>query len=120
VRLRGWVLPLPPGRLVAWQLAVASANWATMGALVWTLLHGQAPYPQVLAVLLLAAVAGILAHVPASLGVLEAVFLALLGPALGDARVLAALLVYRALYYLGPWALALGTYLRLERLTRRA
>ena len=36
------------------------------------------PYPTVLAVLLVAAVAGVITHVPAGLGVLEAVFVALL------------------------------------------
>ena len=61
-------------------------------------------------VLLLAAVAGVATHVPAGLGVIEAVFAACLSGELGSARVLAALLSYRAVYYLVPLTLALLGY----------
>ena len=51
--------------------------------------------------------AGLALRVPAGLGVLEAVGVALLvSPTLGTAQVLAALLAYRALYYFGPLVLA--------------
>ena len=59
----------------------------------------------VVGVLLLAAVAGVVTHVPAGLGVLEAVFVACLSD-VGTTTVLAALLSYRAVYYLVPLALA--------------
>jgi hypothetical protein len=52
-----------------------------------------------------AAVAGVVTHVPAGLGVLEAVFVACLSD-VGTPIVLAALLSYRAVYYLVPLALA--------------
>jgi uncharacterized membrane protein YbhN (UPF0104 family) len=52
-------------------------------------------------------VAGLVLRVPAGLGVLEAVGVALLaGEKLGQDEVLAALLAYRALYYFVPLALA--------------
>jgi hypothetical protein len=55
----------------------------------------------------LGAVAGLVLRVPAGLGVLEAVGVALLaGGTLGQDKVLAALLAYRALYYLVPLVLA--------------
>lgn len=114
LRLRGHKLPLPPPRLVGWQLALSCANWACMGAVVWALLQGQVPFFTVLAVMLVSAAAGILTHVPANLGVLEAVFLALLSHRVAEPKLLAALLAYRALYYLLPWALATGLYLLLE------
>ena len=50
-------------------------------------------------------VAGVVTHVPAGLGVLEAVFVACLAD-VATPTVLAALLSYRAVYYLVPLALA--------------
>ena len=64
-------------------------------------------YPAALATVLLGAVAGLVLRVPAGLGVLEAVGVALLtSPSLGQDKVLAALLAYRALYYFVPLVLA--------------
>ena len=63
---------------------------------------------------LAAAVAGVIAHVPAGLGVLEAVFIALLGATVPEPRLLGALLAYRALYYIVPLAAAVPLYLRSE------
>lgn len=114
LRLRGRVLQLPSGRMALAQLAMASLNWALMGATVWVLLRGQLPYPSVLAVLLLAAVAGVLTHVPAGLGVLEAVFLALLAGSVPATTLLGVLLAYRALYYLAPLALAVPLFAAME------
>jgi uncharacterized membrane protein YbhN (UPF0104 family) len=109
---------LPSPRLAAVQLALASVNWALMGAIVWTLLPSL-PYPLVVATLLLGAVATAIAHIPAGIGVLEAVFLAVLGGMLPQAEVLAALLVYRAWYYLLPLMVALALYALFEWRQRR-
>ena len=119
VRLRGLQLALPPLGLALGQVAVSALNWALMGLIVWLLLGRAVPYPTALAVLLLAAVAGVVTHVPAGLGVIEAVFVACLGAALGSASVLAALLSYRALYYLLPLALAVAGYAAAEVQARR-
>ncbi len=117
--LRGRTIELPRARLAALQFAASMTNWAVMGALVTVLLQGAASYPTVLGVLLVAAVAGLLTHIPAGLGVLEAVFVALLSPPLDTTTLLAALLVYRVLYYIVPLALATVGYLLLEtRFTR--
>jgi hypothetical protein len=51
-------------------------------------------------------VAGVLTHVPAGLGVLETVFVVLLGDRIPEPELLAALLAYRAIYYLVPLGLA--------------
>ncbi len=112
--IRGHVLLLPPARLAAVQVLMSCTNWALMGALVTVLLQGRLPYATVLAVLLVAAVAGVITHVPAGLGVLEAVFVALLSHRVPATQLLGALLVYRALYYLLPWGLATGLYLWME------
>jgi uncharacterized membrane protein YbhN (UPF0104 family) len=110
LNLRSLRFAPPRLRVAGWQLAVSMANWALMGLIVWLLLGRAVPYTAVLPVLLLAAVAGVATHVPAGLGVIEAVFVACLGSELGSTSVLAALLSYRAVYYLVPLALALLGY----------
>jgi uncharacterized membrane protein YbhN (UPF0104 family) len=112
--LRGHELLLPSGRMALLQLAVSSVNWVLIGATIHLLLPQPVSYPAALAVLLAAAVAGVVTHVPAGLGVLEAVFVAMLSPPVAQSPLLAALLVYRAVYYLLPLALALGLYLLFE------
>jgi uncharacterized membrane protein YbhN (UPF0104 family) len=117
--VRGHELILPKPRMALVQLAMSSANWMIMGAAVYTLLQGRIPYGDVLAVLLVAAVAGVITHVPAGLGVLEAVFVTLLSHRLPQSEILAALLGYRALYYIVPLAVAAALYLGLELRARR-
>lgn len=112
--VRGHDLLLPPARMAAIQVAMSCANWSIMGGLLTVLLQGRLPFATVLAVLLVAAVAGVITHVPAGLGVLEAVFVALLSHRVPATQLLGALLVYRALYYLLPWGLATGLYLWME------
>jgi len=98
-------------------------NWSLIGGMIWLLLQRQLPYHEVLAVALVAAVAGVITHVPGGLGVLEAVFLALLGHRAPQGTLLGALLAYRAIYYLLPLILAALTYvateLRARQLRRR-
>jgi len=112
--LRGHELALPPLRMALAQLVASCANWMLIGAVVFVLLQQKVAYPTVLGVLLIAAVAGVLTHIPAGLGVLEAVFIALLGAQVPRGELLAALLAYRALYYLAPLLLATAVYLALE------
>src|SRR5690606_2757198 len=76
--IRGHELILPPPRMAALQVLMSCSNWLLMATAVYLLLQGKVPYTAVLSVLLVAAVAGVITHVPAGLGVLEAVFIALL------------------------------------------
>ena len=114
VSLRGHALELPSGRMALLQLGMSSLNWALMAGAIYVLAGQQVAYATVLAVLLLAAVAGVLTHVPAGLGVLEAVFIALLGAQIPPATLLGILLAYRALYYLAPLALAVPLFVAME------
>jgi uncharacterized membrane protein YbhN (UPF0104 family) len=113
-RIAGHAVRLPSGRIAVLQLVASSANWMAIGGVVWVLLQHRVDYPATLAVLLVAAVAGVIAHVPAGLGVLEAVFIALLSHRVAQGELLAALLAYRGLYYLTPLLLALGVFLKLH------
>jgi len=117
--IRGHELILPPPKMAALQVAMAVTNWALMGFILYTLLQGRAAYPTVLSVLLVGAVAGVITHVPAGLGVLEAVFIALLSHRVPEGQLLAALLTYRALYYIGPLLLAAALYLFVEARAKR-
>ena len=118
--LRGRELSLPSLPMALLQVTLSMANWALIGAILWLLLGREAGYPMVLGVLLLAAIAGAIAHIPAGLGVLEAVFVLSLGDLLGKPAIIAALLAYRAIYYLAPLLLAAVVYLVLELRARRA
>ncbi len=112
--LRGHKLELPSGRLALLQLAMGACNWLIMSSLVFVLLQQQVAFPAVAGVLLVAAVAGVLAHVPAGLGVLEAVFVALLSHQIATPKLLAALVAYRVIYYLVPLVIATLAYLVTE------
>lgn len=109
--LRGHAFPLPRWPVALWQVAASATNWMLMGAALLTVLQHQVSYPAALATVLAGAVAGLVLRVPAGLGVLEAVGVALLATkALGQEEVLAALLAYRALYYFGPLVLAAAAF----------
>jgi uncharacterized membrane protein YbhN (UPF0104 family) len=114
----GHRLTTPSARVALLQLALSMLNWMTIAGVLWVLLQQRIDYPTVAAVLLVAAVAGVITHVPAGLGVLEAVFIALLGHRLPEAELLAAMIAYRAIYYLAPLAIGGLLLWRLERAPR--
>jgi hypothetical protein len=114
-RVRGRSIHLPSWQLALVQLFVASLNWALMGAAMFLLLGQKIDYTTVLAVLMAASIIGLLTPIPAGLGVLEAVYLALLAGHARQGTLLGAVLAYRVLYYLVPLASGLVLYVFLER-----
>ncbi|MGA4474621.1 lysylphosphatidylglycerol synthase domain-containing protein [Ectopseudomonas chengduensis] len=108
-------ITLPSLRMAVMQIVLGASNWSLMAALIYWLLPEGAAYTSVLGVLLISCMAAVVAHIPAGLGVLEAVFLALLQHQYSQASLIAALLAYRVLYYLLPLLLASATYLVLEK-----
>jgi uncharacterized membrane protein YbhN (UPF0104 family) len=113
--LRGTPLRLPPPHVAVLQALLSALNWLLIAALLHALMQGRAEYGLVLSALLTGALALALVDVPAGLGVLEAVFLALLAGTVPAADVIAALLAYRTLYFVAPLVLACTVYLKLER-----
>ncbi|MEQ6327664.1 lysylphosphatidylglycerol synthase domain-containing protein [Pseudomonas chengduensis] len=113
--LRDRAIALPSLRMALLQICLGASNWSLMAALIYWLLPEGAAYTSVLGVLLISCMAAVVAHIPAGLGVLEAVFLALLQHQYSQANLIAALLAYRVLYYLLPLLLASATYLVLEK-----
>jgi phosphatidylglycerol lysyltransferase len=121
LRLRGWELPTPPVRLAILQLLVAAADWTLAASVLYALLprgHGIAFLP-FLGAFLIAQLAGILSHVPGGLGVFDALLVLFLAPYVPAPPALAALVAYRAVYYLLPFALGLGTLAAYEAARQR-
>ncbi|WP_166365115.1 lysylphosphatidylglycerol synthase domain-containing protein [Pseudomonas akapageensis] len=112
--LRGHEVTLPSLRLAAAQALMGACNWMSMALLIYVLLPAKIDYPTILSILVISSVAGVITHIPAGLGVLEAVFITLLYPAYSKGTILAALIGYRALYYLLPLAVACVVFLVLE------
>ncbi|UUX97497.1 lysylphosphatidylglycerol synthase domain-containing protein [Aquabacterium sp. J223] len=118
--LRGRRLELPALGIALQGLVLSTVNWMLMAGVIWVLLRPTGvAYPPVLAGLLMAAIAGAATHIPGGLGVVEAVFVALLGHKLPEATLLGALLGYRALYYLLPLPGAVLSLAALEAQARR-
>ena len=115
MKVKGQKLVLPSFKFALMQMVISSANWMAMGAIIWLLLGQDVNYFFVLGVLLVSSIAGVIVHIPAGIGVLEAVFIALLaGEHTSQGAIIAALLAYRMLYYFLPLLLALVCYLLLE------
>ncbi|MBO9104363.1 MAG: UPF0104 family protein [Escherichia coli] len=113
--IKGQKLVLPSWKFALAQMLISSVNWMVMGAIIWLLLGQSVNYFFVLGVLLVSSIAGVIVHIPAGIGVLEAVFIALLaGEHTSKGSIIAALLAYRVLYYFIPLLLALICYLLLE------
>ena len=115
VTIKKQKLVLPSWRFAVAQMAISAGNWMAMGAIIWLLMGEDVNYFFVLGVLLVSSIAGVIVHIPAGIGVLEAVFIALLaGEYVSHGAIIAALLAYRMLYYFLPLGLATVCYLVLE------
>ena len=112
--IRGMEINLPSLRMACLQLMLGALNWSLMAAVIFTLLPAKLDYPLVLGVLLISAIAGVLTHIPAGLGVLEAVFIGLLQYEASRGSLLAGLIAYRAIYFICPLLIALVMYLGVE------
>ncbi len=108
VCIRGVALRLPRPRVALAQVLVACGDLLCAAGVLYVLLPGQAQigFLSFAGVYLLGIAAGIISTVPGGVGVFESVLLLLLSAAPRD-RLLGALLAYRAIYYLVPFALAL-------------
>lgn len=113
-KIYNYEITLPSARLALGQVLLATTNWSLMALLIFLLLPPTASYSTVLGLLLISGMAGMIAQIPAGIGVLEAVFMTLLQHQFSTASIFAALLAYRALYFLLPLGVACLVYLLLE------
>jgi phosphatidylglycerol lysyltransferase len=106
LRLFGWQFPLPPLKLTLYQIAIACGDLLVAAAVLYVLLPPmEGGYLRVLSVFMLAFVVAVLTHVPGGYGVFEAIFLRF-SPEEQVARVFAAILVFRVIYYWTPLLIA--------------
>jgi phosphatidylglycerol lysyltransferase len=116
LRVRGLAVTLPgPGTTLA-QVLLSSIDWSLAACTLWVLVP-ETPglgFPQLLAVFLLAQIAGLMSHVPAGLGVFETAMVLLLRPWLAGDVVLGSVLAFRLIYYLIPFSFGLVLFLAFE------
>ncbi|WP_419187125.1 lysylphosphatidylglycerol synthase domain-containing protein [Cupriavidus necator] len=110
---------VPSVGFAALQILVSAGNWMAVAGIMHALLHTHADYFTVLGVLLASGLAGVVVRVPGGLGVIETVFFAMLGDQVPHALLVAALIAYRALYYLMPLAVGTVGYFLLEARGKR-
>ncbi|SEP75012.1 hypothetical protein SAMN04488038_101374 [Solimonas aquatica] len=114
-------LPRFPGRRDALLLAMAAtASWLCMACALRILLPADLQFAEVLKLLLISSIAALILRVPGGLGVMEGSFAYLLAGRYAPAGIIAAVLLFRALYHLLPLLLALPLYLTLELQSRPA
>jgi phosphatidylglycerol lysyltransferase len=120
--LRAWRIevPLPRPGIAVRQLGVSIIEWTLAAAVLYVLLPESAiAFPAFVGVYLIAVLAGLVSHVPGGLGVFDGLVILLLRPFLASAEVLPALLAYRVVYYLIPFALATAGLIADEAHQRR-
>ena len=91
LRIWRWELPRPTLRRALAQIGVSAGDWVLSGAALYVLLPHRVPFHVFFAVFLLGQIAGLVAQVPAGLGVFEAVMLWGLTPALTTPAILVGL-----------------------------
>ncbi|MFD2175909.1 bifunctional lysylphosphatidylglycerol flippase/synthetase MprF [Rhodobacter lacus] len=108
VRLAGITLHLPDTRTASRQVLVSALDMAASASVLYVLMPGlDVSWPGFFAIYCVAVGVGIISHVPAGLGVFEAVMLAGLQQSAGADSLLGALIVYRVIYHGLPLTLAL-------------
>lgn len=105
-----WRVTLPGPRLVVAQLVVALVDWTAAACVLFVLLPDRTPlhFLPFAGIFVLAQFAGLVSHVPGGLGVFETLVVLLLAPYLPPGETLAAVVAYRFIYYLLPFAVAVG------------
>ncbi len=119
IEFRDWTLSLPgPGATLA-SIAVGTADTAAAALALWFILPDGADitFPAFLVVFAVATVLGVLSHVPGGFGIFDAAILLGL-PQVPEPAMLASLLVFRLVYYVGPLALS-GLMLSIYEISRK-
>jgi len=117
IRIRRFELPVPRLPLALGQIAVGTADMLLVSAVLHQLLSASADvhYLAIATAYVSGNIAAVVAHVPGGLGVVEAVILSLVP----GAQVIGALIAFRAIYYLLPFAIGCLTLVLVEVARRR-
>lgn len=113
--IRGQALPVPTPRDASLQLAIGLVQISLMTGILYSFMPDELgmSWPAFIAIYCIAFIAGQLSNVPAGLGVLEAALLLML-PQVPPAKLLGAVLAYRAVFEILPLLVALGLLLMFE------
>ncbi|SUD89768.1 lysylphosphatidylglycerol synthase domain-containing protein [Psychrobacter phenylpyruvicus] len=108
IQIRGWRFDLPPAAMIIKQIIISIIDLASVAFVLYLLLPHDAGigYFTVFSAFVQSMILAILSHVPGGLGVFELTMMASL-PTVDKTYLLAVLLVFRLLYYLLPFFLAL-------------
>lgn len=117
---RGWSMPIPSPAIALGQLAAGSFDIAVSAAVLYVLLPPdmQPGLPYFLVVYSGALMLGTLSHSPGGLGVFEAAIMAAIAHD-RSADVIAALVLYRVVYYILPFVIGLVCLAAFEVARRR-
>lgn len=107
VDVKGWRISLPPAVILLQQLLISIIDLASVAFVLYLLLPKEVgvTYLSVFSAFIQSIAMGILSHVPGGLGVFEVTMVASL-PQVDKVYLLAVLLVFRLLYYIIPFLLA--------------
>lgn len=118
-----WQLRRPSGRHAIGQLLLSGADWLLTGTVLFALLPPASGlgFLALLRIYLIAQTVGVASHVPGGAGVFEIVILSLAASDGASLRapLVAALVLFRVIYYLAPFVAALGTAAIAELRPRR-
>jgi len=101
--VRGFRLEMPTLGVAVAQVLASSLDWVVAAAVLYVLLPaGSTSYAAFFAIFFVGQSAGHASHVPGGMGIFESIVLVFLSPTVPVPDVLAALLAWRAIYYLLP------------------
>ncbi len=120
VRMGRWTIPVPRLRIVAWQYALSTLDWALAGAVLYALLpRTELTFWEFLSAFLAAQLLGLVSHVPGGVGVFEGTMVVLLDGYLAPGQIFSSLFLYRLIYYVLPLGAALAILVADEVRLRR-
>ena len=117
LRIRHWLIEMPPLRLALAQAVVGPLNFACVAACLYQTLAslGELSYFAVATVYVIANVTALISHIPGGLGVIEIVVLYLLP----GGNVIGALIAFRVIYFLIPLCIGGSLFILTELFFKR-
>jgi phosphatidylglycerol lysyltransferase len=120
VRMGRWTIPVPRLRIVAWQYALSTLDWALAAGVLYALLpRTELTFWEFLSAFLAAQLLGLVSHVPGGVGVFEGTMVVLLDGYLSPGQIFSSLFLYRLIYYVLPLGAALAILVADEVRLRR-
>ena len=121
LRLKRLELPMPTAPIAAGQLVISVIEWSLVAAVLFSLIpRGSVSFITFLGAFVVSILLGMASHIPGGVGVFEGLMVLLLKPYLSSAELLPSLIVFRAVYYLLPFATGLAGLIADEVWQRRS